>query len=168
MWYRLGGHLTRGHDRCLRIHERQHPRLQSLGQHLEPIEPPVGSRLGHLEEPGHIDAAIARADVQVDGQDPPLVLEDDLSDSGVIRLGEVGEPVLELPLKDLRLDLHAVPVAAVEFDQGPKRSPAGVLGEREHGPEELGLPVDVLQPVTDVSQRERVFEKDASGFSLAE
>jgi hypothetical protein len=56
--------------------------------------------------------------VQVDGQDPALVLEDDLSDHGVAWLGEVGEPVLELPLKDLRLDLYTVSVAAVEFDQG--------------------------------------------------
>jgi hypothetical protein len=94
--------------------------------------------------------------VQVDGQDPALTLEDDLSDRGVIWLGEVGEPVLELPLKNLRLDLHAVSVAAIEFDQGPKRSPAGVLGERGHYPEELGLPVDVLEPVTDVGQRERL------------
>ena len=163
-----GGHLTRGHDRRLRGHELQDAVTQALGQTLEPRNPPIRGRPGHLEEPGQSRAAIARPRVQIDGQDPALVLEDDLPDRGVIGLGEVGEPVLELLLKDLRLDLHAVPVAAIEFDQGPKRSPAGVLGEREHGPEKLGLPVDVLEPVTDVGQRERLLKKHAPGFSLAE
>jgi hypothetical protein len=106
--------------------------------------------------------------VQVDGQDSPLVLEDGLSDSGVVWLGEMGEPVLQLPLKDLHLDLHAVPVAAVQFDQGLQARLAGVLGEREDDPQKLGLPVEVLQPVPDVSEREGVLEKDAPGFGLAE
>lgn len=66
----------------------------------------------------------------MNGQDSPHVLEDDLSDQCVVGLGEVGEPVLELPLKDLHFDLHAVPVAAVECDQGLEARSAGVLGER--------------------------------------
>jgi hypothetical protein len=64
---------------------------QALGQALEPLQPPVRGRPGHLEEPGQSRTAIVRPRVQVDGQDSPLVLEDDLSDRGVVWLGEVGE-----------------------------------------------------------------------------
>jgi hypothetical protein len=36
-------HLTRGHDRHLRIHELQNARLHALWQAFEPLQPPVGS-----------------------------------------------------------------------------------------------------------------------------
>lgn len=40
--------------------------LQPLGKALEPIDPPVGGRPWHLEEPGQTDAAATRADMEVD------------------------------------------------------------------------------------------------------
>ncbi len=106
--------------------------------------------------------------MQVDGQDSPLVLEDGFPNRGVVRLCKRGQPVLQLPLEDLHLDLHAVPVVAVEFDEGFEARLAGVLGEREDDPQKLALPVEVFQPVSDVSERERLLKKDAPGFSLAE
>ncbi len=37
-----GRHLTRSHDRGLRIHELEDTRLHALWQALEPLQPPVG------------------------------------------------------------------------------------------------------------------------------
>jgi hypothetical protein len=74
----------------------------------------------------------------------------------------MGEPVFQLAFKYLHFHLHTVSVAAVEFNERAERFAAGVLGEREHDPEKLGLPVDVLQPIPNVRQCEGVLEKDAS------
>jgi|688.fasta_scaffold208216_4 hypothetical protein len=59
----LLGPLERCHAVRLRVHERQDARLQPLGKALEPIEPHIGGRPRNLEEPGQIDAAVARPNV---------------------------------------------------------------------------------------------------------
>ncbi len=55
---------------------------------------------------GQINATVSRTSVEIDGQDPFLVLEDDFPDHCVVGLGELGEPIGQLPLKNLRLGLR--------------------------------------------------------------
>jgi len=139
-----------------------------FGRRLKPLQPPVGSRAGHLAEPRQSCVAIARADVQVDREYSFLVHHDHLPNRGVIWLGEVGEPVFQLAFENLHLQLHAVPVAAVEFDEGPEGLAAGVLGEVQDQRQELGLPVDHLQPIRCVHERQGVFEEIPTRFRLTQ
>ena len=85
--------------------------------------------------------------MEMDREHSFLVLHDHLPDRGVIRLGEVGEPMFQLAFENLHLHLHAVAIPAIEFDEGPERLAAGVFREVQDHRQELGLPVDHLEPM---------------------
>ena len=86
----------------------------------------------------------------------------------IVGLCERGQPVLQLPLQDLRLGSHAVAITAVEFDEGPERFAVGVLGEVQDERQKLALPIDHLQPKRRVRERQGFFEEIGPGFRLAE